>query len=75
VRAGRHYVEADSPAEFATALCLLADAVGRGEEWLEWMLAEARAVAERLFWPRIARDLATTYRAMTAGAPRAGAPA
>lgn len=62
VTAGRHYLEGDTPDGFAAALTRVGDALASGDGRLEPMLAAARRVAERLFWPAIARDLAGHYR-------------
>jgi len=66
-RAGRHYIAGDNPDEFAGALLRVGEATSTADAWLEGMLTEAREVAERLFWPRIARNLAEVYRAAIEG--------
>ncbi len=74
VRPGRHYLDGDTPERFAAGLQRVADAVAAGDGWLEEMLVAARRVAERLFWPGIARDLADAYRdAIVAGGVRSAA--
>ena len=73
VRAGRHYLQGDTDAAFAEALLRLAEATASGDRWLGRMLTEARDVAERLFWPAIARDLAERYRVAIERGPRWGA--
>jgi polysaccharide biosynthesis protein PslH len=64
VRAGRDYLESDTPAEFAAALAALAADLAAGDGRLERMLAAARVAAEGLFWPSIGRQLAERYLAV-----------
>jgi glycosyltransferase involved in cell wall biosynthesis len=66
-RAGRHYLEGDSAADFAAALARLSEALIGGDLWVERMMRAARLLAERLFWPSIASDLADRYRAAIDG--------
>jgi polysaccharide biosynthesis protein PslH len=61
--AGSHYLQADAAAEFAGALAWLAEGLVGGDLWVERMTRAARLVAEQLFWPSIASDLADRYRA------------
>jgi len=66
-RRGSHYLEADTAAEFASALARLAEGLAGGELWIERMTRAARLVAEHLFWPAIARDLGDRYLAAVDG--------
>jgi glycosyltransferase involved in cell wall biosynthesis len=64
---GRHYLEGDSAPDFAAALTRLSEALIGGDLWVEGMMRAARLVAERLFWPSIASDLADRYLAAIDG--------
>jgi glycosyltransferase involved in cell wall biosynthesis len=64
---GRHYLDGDSAADFAAALARLSEALIEGDLWVEGMMRAARLVAERLFWPSIASDLADRYLAAVDG--------
>jgi glycosyltransferase involved in cell wall biosynthesis len=74
LRAGAHYLVADTAEEFAGALLelhrLRCEPAG-GE--LERLVAGARAAVEPLLWPRIVAELADLYRAQIG--PARGAPA
>jgi polysaccharide biosynthesis protein PslH len=60
VSPGRHFLRADTPAEFADAVaCVDGWLAGSGE--LDGMLARADEVARGLLWPAIAADLAARY--------------
>jgi glycosyltransferase involved in cell wall biosynthesis len=64
---GRHYLEGDSAPDFAAALTRLSQALIGGDLWVAGMMRAARLVAERLFWPSIASDLADCYLAAIDG--------
>jgi glycosyltransferase involved in cell wall biosynthesis len=66
--AGQHFLDADEPDAFAGRLTALAAWLESGEPRLEAMLAAARTAVEPLFWPRIASELAETYRSLMAEA-------
>jgi glycosyltransferase involved in cell wall biosynthesis len=60
VSPGRHFLRADTPAEFADAVaCVDGWLAGSGE--LDGMLARADDVARGLLWPEIAAKLAAEY--------------
>lgn len=63
LRAGEHFLCGADTAAFADALVQAAARLEGAGPSLEPLLAAARAVAERLFWPRIAAALAADYRA------------
>jgi glycosyltransferase involved in cell wall biosynthesis len=80
IAAGTHFVEADSPADFAAALLAVAAVCERGSGRLAEMLELAREAASRLFWPHIVEKLSQSYReySATLGSPapaRLSAPA
>jgi polysaccharide biosynthesis protein PslH len=60
ISAGRHFLRADTPDEFAEAVaCVDAWLAGSGE--LDGMLARADDIAKGLLWPEIAAKLAAEY--------------
>jgi glycosyltransferase involved in cell wall biosynthesis len=70
-----HYLQADDPAAFATALVEMARWCSVGDPKLANMLTSARAAAEPLFWPRIVEQLCEVYRRAIFNGPDPGLPA
>jgi glycosyltransferase involved in cell wall biosynthesis len=64
VRPGEHYLEAQDPESFARAIDTLGRRLVEPDAGTAKMVADARAVAETLFWPRIAERLVKDYRAI-----------
>jgi glycosyltransferase involved in cell wall biosynthesis len=62
VRAPEHYLEAETAAAFAAALCDVAQRCATGDGALATMLGDARRAVEPLFWPDIVRRLSAVYR-------------
>lgn len=62
VRAGEHFLEAETAEEFTEALEKVADDAARGDEGLGRMLERAREVVRPLFWPNIVAGLVDLYR-------------
>jgi glycosyltransferase involved in cell wall biosynthesis len=61
VQPGVHYVHADDAAAFARALVRLADQLRGPSDEIVAMLAAARLLAERHFWPAVIADLIALY--------------
>lgn len=70
-----HYLQADDPAAFATALVEIARWCAVGDAKLANMLTSERAAAEPLFWPRIVERLCEVYRRVIVNGPDRGLPA
>jgi glycosyltransferase involved in cell wall biosynthesis len=62
VQPGVHYVQADDRDGFARALIDLADRLTRPPNDLSAMVAAARLIAQRHFWPTVVADLVKLYR-------------
>jgi polysaccharide biosynthesis protein PslH len=75
VSSPKHYLQADDPAAFATALVEVARWCSVGDTKLANMLTSARAAAEPLFWPQIVERLCELYRRAIVNGPDPGLPA
>lgn len=73
IEPGRHYLEADDAEGFASAINGLSARSLKPDAGLERLVAEARAAAETLFWPRITARLCADYVEVSASAGASGA--
>jgi glycosyltransferase involved in cell wall biosynthesis len=71
----KHYLQADDPAAFATALVEIGRWCSVGDTKLANMVTSARAAAEPLFWPRIVERLCEVYGQAIVNGPDPGLPA
>lgn len=71
---GSEFLQADDAEAFAAHLTGLAAWLESSDARVEQMLARARAAVEPLFWPRIAAELAETYRGLIAEREQQGDP-
>lgn len=62
VTPGAHYLRADTVEEFVHALVDVAERLRAPDHALVTMVDDARAAAERHFWPNVVSDLIETYR-------------
>ena len=62
LRAGEHWIEANDPESFATALAQVARETETGDERLAARLAAAHTAVSPLFWPAITARLVEIYR-------------
>lgn len=57
-----HYLRADTAEEFVSALVDVAERLRAPDRAMTTMIDDARAAAERHFWPNVVSDLIETYR-------------